>query len=134
MNYRIQPLVAAVIVFTIPLLAQAQGAVNPKGTEKSIVPCKGVDCNLGSFAELIQNLLNFGIFFASVVAALLFAYAGWLYLSNSVGGGEAAVKKAKSLFWNVAIGYVIILGAWLVVDTLLGSLLGKDFGLWNALS
>jgi hypothetical protein len=133
MNYRIQPLIAAVIVVTVPLLAQAQGAVNAKGTEVSLVPCKGVDCNLSSFATLVQNLLNFGIFLASIIAALLFAYAGWLYLSNSLNGGES-VSRAKSLFINVAIGYVIILGAWLVVDTLLGSLLGSDFGLWNALS
>ena len=130
MKRRLATLSAIIIVSIVPVLAAAQ--TPPAGSDGSskIVSCNGSDCNLESFATLVQNLLNFGIFFASIIASILFAYAGWLYLSNAMTGPQS-ITQAKSIFKNVAVGYLLILGAWLIVDTLLGSLLGTDFGSWN---
>ncbi len=93
-----------------------------------IVPCDGVDCTVCDVATLAQNVLNTGIFIVIILSALLFAYAGWLYLSN-VTTGEA--QRARSIFTNVVIGLVIILGAWLVVYTLMSTLLGRDFSFFT---
>ncbi|MEK7098780.1 MAG: hypothetical protein AAB908_02665 [Patescibacteria group bacterium] len=98
------------------------------GLPKQIVPCKGVDCTVCDLATLAQNVINTGIFIFIFLAALLFAYAGFLYLTN-----EALDKQseARKIFGNVAIGLVVLLAAWLVVDTLMKSVLGGDFGPWN---
>lgn len=97
------------------------------GLPDRIVPCSGLDCKCEHLVELAQNVINGGIFLSIFLAALLFAYAGWLYLSNEAIGQK---DKAKKLFGNVAIGLIIIMVAWLVVDTLVSSLL-KDSIVWN---
>lgn len=113
-------------VLVMPFVVGAQSFTD------AIVPCRGVDCGLDDFAQLAQNLMNFGIFFASLIAAGLFAWAGFTMLKAHSTGDEHDIDTAKHLFWDVAIGFLIILGAWLVVDTLLGILLDKSvIGDWN---
>jgi ABC-type Na+ efflux pump permease subunit len=97
------------------------------GLPKQIVPCNGVDCGCDDLITLAQNIINGMIFLSVFLAAILFAYAGWLYLSNEAIGQK---DKAKKLFSNVAIGLIVIMVAWLVVDTLMRSLL-KDSVVWN---
>ena len=79
---------------------------------------------------LAQNVLNTGIYIAVFLSAILFAWAGWLYLTGVAGSD---LSRAKSIFTNVAVGLVIILIGWLVVDTLMKTLTGSSstFGPWN---
>lgn len=81
-------------------------------------------------AQLAQNVLNTGIYVAVFLSAVMFAWAGWKSLTS--GGDSHAYGEAKSIFLNVLIGLVIILGAWLVVDTLMKTLTNGSFGPWNA--
>ena len=111
------------LYLAIPALLFAQA-----GIPKKIVPCNGVDCKVCDLATLAQNLINTGIFIVIFLSALLFAYAGFLYLTNEAIGEQ---QKAKKIFGNVAIGLIILLAAWLVVDTLMKSVLGGSFGPWN---
>jgi hypothetical protein len=119
---------ATFLLVTAPFLASAQIPV--------IVPCDGVGpkaCTVCHLATLAQNILNAVIFIAVFASAFLFAYAGWLYLTNEAIGGQ---QKAKSLFTDVTIGFVIILGSWLFVDTLMKVLVGESisgFGPWNSI-
>tara|TARA_B100000745_G_scaffold292473_1_gene233383 strand:- start:41879 stop:42103 length:225 start_codon:yes stop_codon:yes gene_type:complete len=53
----------------------------------------------------------------------MFAYAGWLFLSDA--GSTSKISDGKKIFSSVAIGLVIVLIAWLVVNTLLEVLTGK---------
>ncbi len=113
-----------VILLLVPLLASAAGIPD------RIVPCDGVDCNICHIAELAQNVLNTGIFIAVFLSAILFAWAGWKYITAG-GGGE--VSAAKEIFLNVLIGLVIILAAWLIVDTIMRTLVNENasIGPWN---
>jgi len=112
------------LVVAFPVLVFAQGA----GLPSQIVPCKGVDCTVCDLATLAQNLINTGVFIFIFFSALMFAYAGFLYLTSAV---EDKVSSARSIFKNVALGLIILLAAWLVVDTLMKSVLGGSFGPWN---
>lgn len=109
------------LLFALPLLASAQ-------LPDRIVPCNGLDCTVCSLAALAQNLLNAGIFMAVFLSAILFAYAGWLYLTNAAIEGQS---RAKGMLLNVVIGLVIILAAWLIVDTLMKVMLGGSYLPWN---
>ena len=98
-----------------------------------IVPCNGPDCNVCHLVQLAQNLINIGIFITIALSAMTFAYAGFLYLSSGGNPGQAA--KARGIFTNVAIGLVLILGAWIGVVTLMKTVVdeGSLGGPWNAI-
>ncbi len=103
----------------------------------SIVPCDGTSSNGGTectvchLAQLAQNLLNTGIYVAVFLSAILFAWAGWKYVT--AGGNPGKATQAREVFTNVVIGLVIILAGWLVVDTIMKTLVKEDggFGPWN---
>lgn len=118
----------AVIVFflalTLPLFTSA-------ALPDEIVPCNGVDCNVCDIAKLAQNTLNAGIYIAVFLSAILFAWAGWKYVS--AGGDSGKVRSAREIFTNVLIGLVIILAGWLVVDTIMKTFVSESatLGPWN---
>lgn len=114
--------VLLLLVF-VPIAVFAQQA----GLPDRIVPCSGVDCTCDHLIELAQNLVNAGIYIAVFLSAVLFAYAGWQYMTQETIGGK---QSAKNLVQNTAIGLVIILAAWLFVDTLMSETL-KTSVTWN---
>lgn len=111
-----------------PFLLFAQG----------LVPCgqgNYSQCTLCDLFVLISRvidfLLNMIILPASVVA---FIIAGILFLTAA--GDERKITQAKGVFSGVVWGLVISFGAWLIIDTLLRTLVdeGRLFGSmpWNA--
>jgi len=117
---------AVLIAFAMvaPVLLEAQ-----EGVTTQIVPCEGPNCDFCSLTTLAQRVLNFGIFLAVMVSAALFAWAGFLFLTNRAN--PTVIGRAKSIFVDVAVGLVLILSAWLIVDTLMKTLTAGKFGPWN---
>lgn len=102
-------------------------------TSSGLIPCGNVEtagavpvaerCDFDDMIQLAQNVIEFLIFrIAAPLAAVMFAYAGFLYLTN--GGNESKVKQAHDIFWSVFIGLVVALAAWLVVNFVLEFFLG----------
>lgn len=115
------------LILTVPNLIFAQGSLPTQ-----IVPCSGVNCNLCDLVKLAQNVINIGIFITIALSAMTFAYAGGLYLMS--GGDVAKATKARKVFTSVAVGLMIILGAWLGVDTLMKTVTDQQkFGPWNSI-
>lgn len=91
---------------------------------QSLIPCTGPDCNFEKFIQLIQNVIDFLLVSIAVpLAMILFAYAGWLYMSAS--GDPGKITQGHTIFKNVLIGLVIALAAWLVVSTISKALLDR---------
>jgi hypothetical protein len=99
-------------ILIIPVLTNA--ALVNCGTTTSN-PCKFTD-----FIALINGIINWIISIAGVIFAVSFIYGGFLYMTS--GEKPANKEKAKSLLWNTLIGFVIILVSWLIVYTILNSL------------
>ena len=57
-----------------------------------------------------------------IIAVLMIAYAGFLWVTNPINAENRT--KARSVLMNAGIGLLIALGAWLIVNTLLGALSG----------
>lgn len=100
---------------------------------QGLVPC-GIEeaCNACHLVELAQNVINFMLTLAGSVAAIMFTYAGFLYLSAQ--GSSNKISKAHSIFSNVLIGLIVALSAWLVVNAIMNALVdsdGEGFGAWN---
>jgi len=111
-------------ILAIPLVTSA-------ALPDKIVPCNGVDCDVCDIAKLAQNTLNAGIYIAIFLSAILFAWAGWKYVT--AGGESGKVKSAREIFTNVLIGLIIILAGWLVVDTIMKTFVSESatLGPWN---
>jgi hypothetical protein len=115
-----------------PAIVFAQTALT-----NSVVPknCQGADaatkCGVCDLAQLAQNILNTAIFVLIVLSAVMFAWAGWKMLSS--GGNSSEYAAGKRIFGNVIIGLLIVLGAWVVIDTLMKTLVRQNssFGPWN---
>ncbi len=117
------------IIFVGPGLAFAAGGLVQVVPENcnDIGGCHSV-CDL---AKLAQNILTDGIYIAVFLSAVLFAWAGLKMLTSVANPGERT--RAKEIFTNVAIGLVIILASWLLVDTVMRTLTGANYGPWNSI-
>ncbi|MGM0482454.1 MAG: hypothetical protein ACQEP6_01135 [Patescibacteria group bacterium] len=100
------------ILFIYPITASAQG----------LVPCDGPDCGFGDLVQLASNLIDFMVLVSLPLAAIAFAWAGFLYLSS--GGSQDKIKRAHGIFFKVAIGLIIVLGAYLIVNLIVEGLTG----------
>ena len=119
----------------VPAHAQDADPSRPFG----LVPCTGIDpdddftgppapnqhrCTFADLVRLGQNIINWLLYIAVFLAAVLLGWAGVLYMS--AGGDESRVKLAHEIFKNVLIGFIIALAAWLIVYTITTALLKPD--------
>ncbi len=75
-------------------------------------------CDFNMVLALVNKVINFLLItLATPMFALILIYVGWLYLSDM--GNSENITKAKKIFKNVVIGYVIALAAWLIIKTIL---------------
>jgi hypothetical protein len=98
-----------------------------------LIPCGNVveggkttdQCKFEDLLILVKTVINFLIFkIAAPIAAVMFAYAGYTYLTN--GGNESKIKEAHGIFLAVFWGLVLALAAWLIVNFVLTFFLGED--------
>ena len=107
----------ATLILTIPVVASAQG----------LVPCKGTPddpCTIGKFLEGVQGVIRFLILLVAPIAVVMFSYAGWLYMSS--GGNTSKISKANAIFTSVLVGIGLALGAFLIIDIIVDSLVRPD--------
>ncbi|MBI2120266.1 MAG: hypothetical protein HYT94_01420 [Parcubacteria group bacterium] len=75
------------------------------------------DCDFWDLIQLAKNIIDFLLYtIAMPLAAIMFAYAGWLYLSAA--GNESKVKEAHNIFGMVAMGLALALAAWLIINAI----------------
>lgn len=113
---------SACIVFSIcalPLMAMAAGG---------LVPCDGANCDFAKLIQLGNNVIKFCIVVGSSVFAIMFMYAGYLYLTAM--GNSSQISQAHGLFTNAVIGFIIMLAAWLIIDFIFDALVkGEQYRL-----
>jgi hypothetical protein len=78
-------------------------------------------CEYCHLFQLIENVINLIIIDIAVpLAAVAFAIAGYIYIT--AGGNSGKISQAHSIFKNVAIGLIIVLASWLVIDLVMKTL------------
>lgn len=112
-----------------PQLASAAG----------LVPCGGPGeeaCQFCHFATITNNVVGWLVAITGILAAIIFVVAGMRLVTSA--GNVSAKEWAKEKITNAAIGFVIILAAWLLIDFVMKSLLSAEgtskVGPWNKLS
>jgi hypothetical protein len=95
-----------------------------------LIPCDGSQedpCTFPKLVQLANTLMKFLIALALPIFAVLFAYAGFMYLKAGAVGDSEAHSKALKIAWHAFAGLVIVLVAWLFVSSLLSWLLADSF-------
>ncbi|HUO50175.1 MAG TPA: pilin [Candidatus Paceibacterota bacterium] len=114
-------LLAPTSAFAVGLVPIVPDSCNQKGGCQSI-------CDL---ATLAQNILNDGIYVAVFLSAILFAWAGWKMIVGGSSGNPQMRNEGKKIIWNVSIGLVVIISAWIIVAVIMGALAKNPQ--WNSL-
>lgn len=99
---------------------QPNSGVSFKG--HSLVPsCPNGACGFNELIAMVNHIIKFIIVdIATPIAAIVFVYAGILLIFS--GGDSGKITKAKAMLKNLVIGFVIVLAAWLIVNTILSTL------------
>ncbi|MBX4192345.1 pilin [Candidatus Parcubacteria bacterium] len=122
---------------TAPVVPVTSNPLPPPGGSEiqtqtgGLVPCTGINCNLCAAGRLIQNIINFMIGISIPLAALLFAWAGALYWSSGASPGNK--DRAKHIFTDAIIGFVIAIAAFLIVQTILKVLFQDRYQNWSSI-
>jgi hypothetical protein len=136
----------AVIIFSLCLLTALAAPVAAQAalpgiecydqSKSCLIPCGGTNKETGEIIKpcefrhvilLIRNLITYGIYISFPIAALGFAYAGWLYMSAHLLGKSSQISQAHEIFRKILTGYIIIIGAWLIVKAITSALLKDEF-------
>jgi hypothetical protein len=128
--YFMKPLLTTLVLsfLILPLFTYAQyqkPEVGPDGTiSEGLVPCEGALCSTCDVVVLANTGIKWLLTLSFLFFAVLAVRAGVnLILAQ---GKPGALQDARQSFTNAFIGLIIILVAWILVDTLLRNLLGKD--------
>ncbi len=116
------------------ILPPANDITLDKTPSKGLIPCNGLDCQACHLATLAQKIINFLLGLSIPLAAVMFAYAGVIYFTSGVEMSINKVQKAHDIFRSVGIGFMIVLGAWLGVQTVLKTILAPSYyASWNTI-
>lgn len=98
-----------------------------------IVPdvCKTCPCGFGGVLAIIQNVVNFIIAISIIIATIIIAWAGGLYMLSATN--PESRSQANKMLINAFVGICIVLSAWLIVDFVMKTLYGGQFGPWNSI-
>ena len=109
MKYVFTILIITFVLLLLPDASQAQGLTAGL--------CDGETCSACHFAELANRGIQWLIGIVMLLFAVLAVWAGFGLVTS--GGNPSALSEAKSRFTNAFIGLLIVLSAWLIVDTLM---------------
>ena len=101
---------------------------NPSSILASIVKvCGGAGgsgCGWSDLVALVNNLINYLLTIATILAIISFVWAGFLLIT--AGGDSGKVGQAKSIFMNVVLGIIFAYGAWIIVHFIFAALGGSS--------
>ncbi|HRH55446.1 MAG TPA: pilin [Candidatus Paceibacterota bacterium] len=109
----------------LPLVASAQfGPIVPEA-------CHDCPCGFGGVMAIIQNLVNFIIGIAIIFGTIILVWGGILYIISPAN--PESRSTANKMLINAVVGLCIVLSAWLIVDFVMKTLYGGQFGPWNSI-
>ncbi len=110
------------LIFVVPAVSFAQ--------DTGLVPCKGPECEACHVVQLAQNILTWVINIMASIIALIFVIGGIKMVMSA--GDTGAVKQARKMITNSVIGFIILLTAWLIMDTVLKTFVNEGaIGPWH---
>ena len=114
---KILPILIILFILITPVFSFAQGPFVPDcGTQGN--------CGYQDLLKMVNNIIKWIIMISVPVAAGVFAWAGFIYMTTGIADQKS---YAKGMLWKVFWGFVAILSAWIIVNTITNTLLSPDF-------
>jgi hypothetical protein len=120
-----------VLLVTTPYIAHAAGFFGPLIPDRC--NCPGSAPDWGCVLQTFQNGMNLFVSLAVIIITIFIALAGFTYMTSS--GNPEKRQLANRRILNAVIGLLIVLVAWLLVDSIMKALYdgNKSFGGWNSI-
>jgi hypothetical protein len=132
MKYAI--IIGIFVIISLPFLAMAAGGTGIwEGTQCSATSQTGgptESCNFCDILKVGQNIIVSLTKISATVSVGMIVYGALRMMV--AGGSEGGVSAARQIMTNAAIGFVITLAAWIVVNTILHLLSGSISFPWNS--
>lgn len=97
------------------------------------VTCDGPECTVCDLIKLVHNVINWLIQISFVLAVAMVVYGGYVIMFTGATS-PSAVSKGKTIIGGAIAGVAIVLLAWVIVNTVLQSILGvKTPWPWNSI-
>lgn len=110
------------ISILLPLISSAQG----------IVPCNGLECRFCHLFQLVKNIIDWLVRISFTLAIIFIVWGGFKIIF--AGANPGLVSSGRQTIIRAVVGLVILLCAWLIVDTVLKVLTGGAWGPWNTIN
>lgn len=121
-------LIFFLLVLFIPLSTKAAGLVPCGGSDDpSTIKDESLPCTVCDLLVLFQNVLKKALEFAFLIVIVFIVYGGFCWIFS--GGNETNIKAGMKIITNAMIGLMIVLCAWLIVNTvfwLIAQIGGKE--------
>ncbi len=93
--------------------------------------CSGASCTWCDFFQLGQNVINFLIEISSILAIAFIIYGGLMMMINS--GNPSKLKESQGIIFSAIIGVVILLSAWVILNTFFNLMTGGLNWPWHTI-
>lgn len=113
----------------------AVGGESPASREDGLVTCDGVSlrngdgavsCDFCRFVEMVGRVADFLVSVLIIIATIMLAVTGLQMALAAASGGGDPYELLKERMIHIVIGFVLIVASWVLVDTLLKSLVTDD--------
>ncbi len=92
-------------------------AVSAADTLQPIVPQETCPLGYGAVFSIVQKIMSDSVIVAGMLAVILIAYAGFLFVTNPASPSN--LDKGKKVLTDTLIGFVIVVAAWLIVNSII---------------
>jgi hypothetical protein len=109
-----------IVVFSLGIsnLSSAATASNTQYTLMEKIP--GLDSTSGDLKAYIEGIYKFGVWTIGIAALLMIMIGGFMYMTSA--GNNATMGKAKTYIQDAIIGLVMVMTAYLLLNTINPSL------------
>ncbi len=119
------------LLAVVPLGVHASTIFNPIVSGECLCPGRAPDW--GCVLQTFQAAMNDFVSFAVVIITLFIAQAGFTYMTSPTNPEKRQLANKRLL--NAVIGLLIVLCAWLLIDSLMKVIYNQNsgFGPWNSI-
>lgn len=82
------------------------------------------ECGWNDLIQLANNVVTFLVWLSASLAVIAFCYAGFLYITAF--GESGKIEQAHGIFKAALTGMFFVLCGWLIIATILKTLIGGD--------
>ncbi len=122
----------SLLLIPLALLSFLAAFTPTTAAAQQLVTCNGPDCTFCSVIMLVNNITDFVVLIAVVIATIMLVIAGFKLVASK--GNPGAMTAAKELLINITIGILLVMAAWTLVDTIMKLMVSEDisnrFGPW----